>query len=240
MPATRHARKAINARYYQKKKEEIRKNQEARLPEIKAYQAEYRRQKAEKDRKIQLARIAEFPDAPPVLSNAQVEEKCDEIVADLDDLLHGIDTDQAIYFGYTAAEKLEEEDFGWLTSRGEPVLRHADGRTITRTQATEEFGFRSKQIYDSSLMVNARNVEIELQRRYFHRELGYARLFREVGLRGHRFDKTYDGKEHKVFIAWSTQVKENVEGGILKIIDTKSHPAYYKRNAKRIRITNGC
>lgn len=71
-------------------------------------------------------------------------------------------------------------------------------------------------------MVNAHMIEIEqfeLRQRHLHRELGYDRLFREVGTKGPKCDKMVDSKIHKAFVTWSTKIKDRgvKDRGILRI-----------------------
>ena len=137
----------------------------------------------------------------------------------------------SFYFGYTGRQ-VEEEWLRFLTTRGtwnededgnrtyneqgnRPVLLWADDRTITMKTAEKEMGFGVIEVYSSTLMINARYVEKALQVRYNHLPLGH-RLVR-VPDKGKKYDKSVDGKVHKVFITFSFDVANLVADGTVKI-----------------------
>ena len=137
----------------------------------------------------------------------------------------------SFYFGYTGRQ-VEKEWLSFLTTRGKwvededgnrtyseqgnrPVLLWADDRTITKKTAEKEMGFGVIEVYSSTLMINARYVEKALQVRYKHLPLGH-RLVR-VPDKGKKYDKSVDGKVHKVFITFSFDVANLVADGTAKI-----------------------
>ena len=123
----------------------------------------------------------------------------------------------AFYIGYTA-RGIEEEALCWLTKRGNsrPVLLWADGSTITMGDAQTKLGFTFHTIYESTLKINARDVEGALQKRYQHLKLGQ-RLWRCADM-GVKYDTPEDvGKLHKVFVAFSPDVKQMLANGEIKV-----------------------
>ena len=135
------------------------------------------------------------------------------------------------YIGYTA-QRLKDEALRFLTERGlcketepgiyidvgkrnRPVFLWSDGTTITGTDAQIKVGFRFFEVYSSTLMINARNVEKALQLRYQHLPLGH-RLWRCADM-GKKYDKEVDGKMHKVFVTYSPDAEQMLAESKIKI-----------------------
>lgn len=82
--------------------------------------------------------------------------------------------------------------------------------------AQTKLGFTFHTVYESTLKINARDVEDALQKRYQHLKLGQ-RLWRCAD-KGAKFDTPEDvGKLHKVFIASSPDVKQMLANGEIKV-----------------------
>ena len=82
--------------------------------------------------------------------------------------------------------------------------------------AKTKLGFTFQTVYESTLKLNARDVEDALQKRYQHLKLGQ-RLWRCPD-KGSKFDGPEDvGKLHKVFITFSPHVKQMLANGEIKV-----------------------
>jgi len=69
------------------------------------------------------------------------------------------------------------------------------------------------KIYESQLMLNARNVEDAVRRKFQHQPFGTVRLWRCVD-NGEKYKLPYgSGKTHKVGIVYSTKIPELIASG---------------------------
>ena len=116
------------------------------------------------------------------------------------------------------ARCLVDEALAWLTTRGEtrPVLLWHDDKTIAKSDAQCQLGFRFFEVYSSTLKINARRIEKALQVRYMHLALGL-RLWRGPD-KGPKYDTPKDvGKVHKVFITCSPLVAKKLAERQIKV-----------------------
>jgi hypothetical protein len=109
---------------------------------------------------------------------------------------------------------------------GRPVLRHteesplyrhnieSDGSIITPKQMKDELGFKVETLFTSKFMINARDVEDALQRKFQHLPLG-CRLWRRPDA-GAKF-AIPDGKVHSVGIVYSDQILPLIEQGMIEV-----------------------
>jgi hypothetical protein len=129
------------------------------------------------------------------------------------DLVDG-DEDFSLYFGMTE-RGVKDEDLAWASPRGgsRPVLLrgdenpHAKRQHFTPPEARKQLGFKSIQLFCSELILNAYQVEEELQTQLHHLPLG-VRLWREIAMGqkdAGRLPK--DGMAYKVFITYSFEVQ---------------------------------
>ena len=92
-------------------------------------------------------------------------------------------------------------DFSNNMINNRPVLLWADGSTITAAQMKSSvFNFKVSEIYKSSLISNARNVEDAIQTRLQPLELGSRRLHRKVGKKKRYVNKLGLARCHRVFL----------------------------------------
>ena len=99
--------------------------------------------------------------------------------------------------------------------RNRPVLLWADGSTITMGNAEKVLGFEFREVYCSTLKINARYAEDALQLRYQHLPLGL-RLWRCPD-KGSKYDKKVVDKLHKVFITYSPLVAKMLAERKIKV-----------------------
>jgi hypothetical protein len=111
---------------------------------------------------------------------------------------------------------------------GRPVLRHtelsplyrrgikSDGSIITRKQMIDDLGFKVVTLFTSSIMINARDVEGALQRRFQGLPLG-CRPWRSPD-KGAKYEMP-DGKVHSVGIAYSDQIVPLINEGMLEVCE---------------------
>ena len=97
-----------------------------------------------------------------------------------------------------------------------PVLLWASGATIKAAQMKSTIlDFKVTEVYTSSLICNARNVEDAIQRRLQHLKLGSQRLHRYVG-KGQRYaNKLGLPRCHRVFITTSSKVQDPIKKQII-------------------------
>ena len=107
-------------------------------------------------------------------------------------------------------------DFSNNMINNRPVLLWANGKTITAKQMKSSFfDFKVAEVYTSSLINNARNVEDAIQIRLQPLELGSRRLHRKVG-KGQRYaNKLGLEKCHRVFLTTSTQFQDLLKNKII-------------------------
>ena len=165
------------------------------------------------------------------LTKAEIEETTQQIIKNKN--IGGLGTLAELhanpyftfYAGLTKQQKKEDEDLRWLTKRGRPgggrnrpVLLHADDSVITMKTARDKYGFRSRVVYESSILLNASGIEDAIQTHFKSLPLGSRRLWRWIA-KGKSSDKAdVEEKEiYKVFITYSTQVVEELEARTLKI-----------------------
>jgi hypothetical protein len=113
-----------------------------------------------------------------------------------------------------------------------PVLRHANGSIITKTEMIRDLGFEVELLFESKFMVNARDVEGALQNRYQDLPLGQ-RLWREPDC-GARWEEP-DGTLHKVGIVYSKDILPMIKSGVLKLMDPRADFEGRQHGAKRAR-----
>ena len=97
-----------------------------------------------------------------------------------------------------------------------PVLLWANRKIITAKQMKSAvFYFKVTEVYTSSLISNARNVEDAIQSVLQPLELGIRRLHRKVG-KGQRYaNKLGLQRCHRVFLTTSTKVQELLKNKII-------------------------
>ena len=107
-------------------------------------------------------------------------------------------------------------DFSNNMINNRPVLLWANGSTITTKQMKSSMlDFKVTELYKSSLITNARNVEDAIQRRLQPLELGSQRLHRHFG-KGQRYaNKLGLARCHRVFLTTSAQVPDLLKNEII-------------------------
>ena len=100
-----------------------------------------------------------------------------------------------------------------------PVLLWANGDNITQKQMQSPvFDFKVTQVYTSSLISNARNVEDAIQTCLHRFKLGFRRLHRKIG-KGQRYaNKLGLERFHRVFLTTSTKVQDLLKKKITIVI----------------------
>jgi len=98
----------------------------------------------------------------------------------------------------------------------------SDG-SITRTQMINDLGFKVVTLFTSSFMINARDVEDALQRRFQGLPLG-RRLWRSPD-QGAKFEMP-DEKVNSVGIVYSDQIVPMIKAGKIEVCD--SAPSFFE------------
>jgi hypothetical protein len=112
-------------------------------------------------------------------------------------------------------------------NRHVPLITHADGRRITKTEAKEDFGFRALEVWTDPAMYECARMEKKLQEIFDAEPLGTRRLWRNAG-HGDNFIKVVGTKSRPcmVYLTWSETAKGFIEDGTLIVGDpekTKAH-----------------
>ena len=180
----------------------------------------------------------------PILSPEEVQVIAMKIISEIIPELAGLTLEQLLDLNYNCdftfyvgetKRTLKDEALRWLTKRGanlpegqehngqtnRPVLVWNDGSTITMKTATEQHGFQSVVVYESTNLLDATHVEDAIQTYFQDRlPLGTHKLWRCVA-KGRHHDENdcleNSNNVYKVFITYSTQVQEKLRLGELKI-----------------------
>ena len=104
----------------------------------------------------------------------------------------------------------------------------SDG-SITRTQMINDLGFKVVTLFTSSFMINARDVEDALQRRFQGLPLG-RRLWRSPD-QGAKFEMP-DEKVNSVGIVYSDQIVPMIKAGKIEVCDDDRKMAPSKKSSE--------
>jgi hypothetical protein len=142
--------------------------------------------------------------------------------------------DATIYLGITR-QRIEDEAYDVFGRSGKstngnrhvPLITHADGRRITKTEAKKKFGFRALEVWTDPAMYECARMEKKLQEIFDAEPLGTRRLWRNAG-HGDNFIKVVGTKSRPcmVYLTWSETAKGFIEDGTLIVGDpekTKAH-----------------